>query len=74
MEELDMKFFFNLKVVAATATTSINHIRDCKCKYRADLSPACTARWGRGGGIKGFLMFPQQQAHIHTQVFKKKKK
>ena len=27
MKEFDMRFFFNLKVLIATATISINHVR-----------------------------------------------
>ena len=62
-------FLFNLKVVAATVTISINHIRGYKWKYQADLSHACSAQ----GNLR-VSIFHQPQAHIHTQVFKKKKK
>ena len=61
-----MTFFFNLKVVAATATTSINHIRGYKCKYQADLSPASSARGGEGR-IRGFQ---PSLSHKHTYTHK----
>ena len=61
-------FFYNLKVVAATATTSINLIRVRDASATTELIYLMLAA---RGGIKWFQPFPSHtNTHTHTQVFK----
>ena len=66
MKEFDMRFFFNLKVVAATATISINHVRVRGVSASTELIYHMPV--ARGGFQ--FSGFQSSASHKHTYTHK----
>ena len=71
MKEFDMRFFFNLKVVAATATISINHVRVRGVSASTELIYHMPV--ARGGFQFSGFQSSASHKHTYTHKFSKKK-
>ena len=73
MREFDLAyFFFNLKIVAATGTTSINRIRvkDASASAITKVIYQMSVARGNGGGGGGWAVteFQPYLSHMHTSL------